>query len=48
VVGALVQGPARAGSSRGPAARIGSMIGLVLSVVGVLVFFLLLSGFDGA
>jgi hypothetical protein len=48
LVGALLPGLARAGSSRGRAARVGAVIGLVLSVVGVLVFFLLLSGFDGA
>ncbi len=48
LVGALLPGLARDGSSRARAARIGAVIGLVLSVVGVLVFFLLLSGFDGA
>jgi hypothetical protein len=48
VVGALLPGLARAGSSRARAARLGVVIGLVLTVVGTLVFFLLLSGFDGA
>lgn len=48
LVGAALPGLARAGSSRARAARLGAVIGLVLSVVGVLVFFLILSGFDGA
>jgi hypothetical protein len=48
VVGALLPGLARAGSSRARAARVGAVIGLVLAIAGTLVFFLLLSGFDGA
>jgi hypothetical protein len=48
LVGALLPGLARAGSSRARAARVGVVIGLVLTVIGTLVFFLLLSGFDGA
>ena len=47
-VGALLPGLARTGSSRGRAARIGALIGVGLALVGVVVFFLLLSGFDGA
>lgn len=48
VVGALLPGLARAGSSRARAARVGAIIGAVVTVVGTAIFFLLLSGFDGA
>jgi lysylphosphatidylglycerol synthetase-like protein (DUF2156 family) len=48
VVGALLPGLARGGSSRARAARVGAIIGVVVTVVGTLIFFLLLSGFDGA
>lgn len=48
VVGVLLPGLARPGSSRGRAARIGALVGVGLAVLGVVVFFLLLSGFDGA
>ncbi len=48
VVGALLPGLARAGSSRARAARVGAIIGVVVTIVGTLIFFLMLSGFDGA
>jgi peptidoglycan/LPS O-acetylase OafA/YrhL len=48
VVGALLPGLARAGSSSGRAARIGAAIGVGMAILGVVVFFLLLNGFDGA
>jgi uncharacterized membrane protein len=39
---------ADAGSSRGRAVRIGAVLGAALAVLGVVIFFLLLNGFDGA
>ena len=48
IVGALLPGLARAGSSRARAARVGAILGAVVTVIGTLIFFLLLSGFDGA
>ncbi len=48
IVGAVLPGLARAGSSRARAARVGAIIGAVVTVIGTVIFFLLLSGFDGA
>jgi hypothetical protein len=48
VVGTLLPGLARDGSSRGRSARVGAILAVVMAVVGVVVFFLLLNGFDGA
>ncbi len=48
LVGAALPGLARAGSSRARAARVGAIIGAVVTVVGTVIFFLLLNGFDGA
>jgi hypothetical protein len=48
VVGFLLPGLAKAGSSRARAARVGALLGLLLTIVATIVFFLLLSGFDGA
>ena len=52
VVGALVgrMVPALAGpdATRGRAVLVGVVAGLAAAVVGLLIFFLLLSGFDGA
>jgi hypothetical protein len=48
VVGYLLPGMAGATASRSRSAWVGVAVGLALAVVGVVVFFLLLSGFDGA
>jgi len=48
VVGALLPGLAKAGSSRGRAARLGAILGVTLAILGVVIFFLILNGFDGA
>ena len=48
VVGVLLPGLARPGSSTGRAARLGAIVGVVMAIVGVLIFFLILNGFDGA
>jgi hypothetical protein len=46
-VGALLPGVAGGGASVGRGARIGAVLGVAAAVLGVVVFFLLLSGFDG-
>jgi hypothetical protein len=48
--GAVVAVPelARDGASTGRRAVTGATLGVVMAVVGVVVFFLLLNGFDGA
>jgi hypothetical protein len=48
VVGVLLPGLARAGSSKGRSARIGAAVGVAMAVAGVALFFLLINGFDGA
>ena len=48
VVGVLLPGLARPGSSRARSARVGAAVGVAMAVVGVVLFFLLISGFDGA
>jgi hypothetical protein len=48
VVGLLLPGLAGRGASGGRAARTGALVGVGMAVVGVVIFFLLLSGFDGA
>jgi hypothetical protein len=47
-VGLLLPGLGGAGSSAGRAARIGAFVGVGMAVLGIAVFFVLLSGFDGA
>lgn len=47
VVGLAIPGLTGAGSS-GRRALIGALMGMGLALVGVLIFFLLLNGFDGA
>jgi hypothetical protein len=48
VVGALRPGLAGPNASRARGARVGAVVGVAMLVLGVVVFFLLLSGFDGA
>jgi hypothetical protein len=48
VVGYVLPGLAGATASKGRSARVGALVGLALAVVGIVFFFLLLSGFDGA
>ena len=48
IVGALLPGLAGEGASRGRGALVGALVGVGMLVLGVVVFFLLLSGFDGA
>jgi len=48
VVGYLLPGLAGDAASTRKAVWVGAGVGLLLAVLGVLVFFLLLSGFDGA
>jgi hypothetical protein len=48
VVGVLLPGLAGRGASGGRAARTGAIVGVGMAVLGVVIFFLLLSGFDGA
>ena len=48
VVGALLPGLAGAGATQQRGAMIGAVVGVGMLVLGVVVFFLLLSGFDGA
>jgi len=47
VVGSLLPSLAGAGSSPGQRAGIGAATGVGMAVVGVVIFFLLLSGFTG-
>jgi Kef-type K+ transport system membrane component KefB len=48
IVGALLPGLAGPGASRARGAMIGALVGVAMLVLGIVVFFLLLSGFDGA
>ncbi len=48
VVGSLLPGLGGSAASRSRAALVGAAIGVAMLVVGIVVFFLLLSGFDGA
>lgn len=48
LVGALLPELSGACASRGRSAVVGAVAGIVLLVIGVLVFFLILNGFDGA
>jgi hypothetical protein len=45
VVGTLLPGLAAAGASGGRAARTGAIVGVGMAVLGVAIFFVLLSGF---
>lgn len=47
-VGALLPGLAGAGATRGRGAKVGAGVGVAMAVLGVVVFFLLLNGFEGA
>ena len=48
VVGSLMPGLAGAGATQQRGALIGAAVGVAMLVLGIVVFFLLLSGFDGA
>ena len=48
VVGSLLPRLAGPGASAGRARLVGALVGIGLGLLGVLIFFLLLSGFDGA
>jgi hypothetical protein len=48
VVGSMLPGLAGPGATQQRGAMIGAAVGVVMLVVGIVVFFLLLSGFDGA
>jgi hypothetical protein len=48
LVGAALPGLAGDGSSSGRGARFGALVGVVMAVLGVAVFFLLLNGVHGA
>jgi hypothetical protein len=48
IVGSMLPGIAGAGSSQQRGAMIGAAVGVAMLVLGIVVFFLLLSGFDGA
>lgn len=47
-VGAMLPGLAGAGATTRRAALVGAVTGVAMAVLGIVVFFLLLSGFDGA
>ena len=47
-VGALLPGLAGAGSAPARGSIIGAAIGVGMAILGVVIFFLLLSGFSGA
>jgi len=47
-VGRALPGIAGAGAPAGRAMLVGALVGVLASIVGVVLFFLLLSGFDGA
>src|SRR5689334_13873000 len=47
-VGAMLPGLAGAGATQQRGAMIGAAVGVAMLVLGIVVFFLLLSGFDGA
>ena len=48
VVGRLLPGLAGAGAAPRRAVVVGALTGVLMVIVGVVIFFLLLSGFDGA
>jgi hypothetical protein len=48
IVGAMLPGLAGPGATQQRGALIGAVVGVGMLVLGILVFFLLLSGFDGA
>ena len=48
VVGSMLPGIAGSGSTQQRGALVGAAVGVAMLVLGVVVFFLLLSGFDGA
>ena len=48
VVGSMLPGLAGAGATQQRGALVGAAVGVAMLVLGIVVFFLLLSGFDGA
>ncbi len=48
IVGSMMPGLAGADASQSRGALIGAAVGVAMLVLGIVVFFLLLSGFDGA
>ena len=48
IVGYLLPGMAGAAASRQKAVWVGAAVGVLLALAGVVLFFLLLNGFDGA
>jgi hypothetical protein len=48
IVGSMLPGLAGAGATQQRGAMIGAAVGVAMLVLGIVVFFLLLSGFDGA
>jgi hypothetical protein len=48
VVGSLLPGLAGSTATPGRARLVGALVGIAMAVLGVVIFFLLLSGFDGA
>ena len=48
VVGSLLPGLAGPSASTGRARLVGALMGIAMGLLGVVIFFLLLSGFDGA
>jgi hypothetical protein len=48
IVGSMLPGLAGAGATQQRGALIGAAVGVGMLVLGIVVFFLLLSGFDGA
>ena len=48
IVGSMLPGLAGAGATQQRGAIIGAAVGVAMLVLGIVVFFLLLSGFDGA
>ena len=48
IVGSMLPGIAGPGASQQRGAIIGAVVGVVMLVLGIVVFFVLLSGFDGA
>lgn len=48
VVGSLLPGLAGPSASAGRARLVGAVVGVGMALVGLVIFFLLLSGFDGA
>jgi hypothetical protein len=47
IVGALLPGLAGPGATRARGALVGAVVGIGMLVIGTLIFFLLLNGFDG-